>query len=505
MTGGPGAPAERRIGRYRVEAVLGAGAFATVYRAVDERLDDTVAVKVLAENHSLDPELRKRFLTEGRVLRRVDSPHVLDVHDLGETDRQQPFLVLEYASRGTLAQRGHALRSRGWHPTPADLWSVAEPLARALAAVHRIGVVHRDVNPANVLLTTRGVPDGGSRRSRPTPVVGGDERLVLADLGLCKDLALHSGHTSAGGTEGFRPPELRRGPAIIDSRADLWSLSAMVVWLATGSPPEDGVSEPGLVAAGLPTGLARVLARGLAHDPAARQSDADAWLADVAAAVGPPAPAPPPPPPPPSPPAPAGPAGPGGPGAAVLPASSGPRAASPASAAAPGSPAGPSPVSGGPGSPAVSGSSGAASSTPGAPAPPVPGGPWAGGSPVPSGPWGAAPARRPPWTWYARESLWLLAALPFGLTTWAGFLAVGLRAKRDPWVWAAIAYAVGAVVLVTLAVVAPVDEDGKTVVGSWENTAGIVVLAVLWFGGIAHSLVVHRTWLRLRSAATGGR
>ena len=266
-----------RIGRFRVEAVVGTGAFATVYRAVDDRLDDVVAVKVLAENHSLDLEIRKRFLTEGRVLRRIVSPHVVAVHDLGETERQQPFLVLEFASRGTLAERVRELRAGGWRPAPADLWAVAEPLARALDAVHAAGIVHRDVNPANVLLTTRGAGD----RARSAAVVRHDERLMLADLGLCKDLALHSGHTSGGGTEGFRAPELRGGPAIIDHRADLWSLSALMTWLATGSAPD--VIPVGV---GLPAGLGRVLARGLADDPAARHPDALSWLSEVEAGLG---------------------------------------------------------------------------------------------------------------------------------------------------------------------------------------------------------------------------
>ena len=77
------APEPTRLGRYRLEEVIGTGAFSTVYRAVDERLEDVVAVKVLAENHSFDPEVRERFLTEGRVLRRIDSPHVTAVHDRG--------------------------------------------------------------------------------------------------------------------------------------------------------------------------------------------------------------------------------------------------------------------------------------------------------------------------------------------------------------------------------------------------------------------------------------
>lgn len=269
-----------RIGRYRIEAVVGTGTFATVYRAFDERLEDSVAVKVLAENHSLDPEIRMRFLTEGRVLRRITSPHVVRVHDLGETERQQPYLVLEYASRGTLAQRVRDLRATGWQPDAADLRAVAEPLARALDAMHAAGIVHRDVNPANVLLTTR----GAGSQAPASSVVRSDERLVLADLGLCKDLARNSGYTSGGGTEGFRAPELRGGPAIIDRRADLWSLSAVMAWLATGSPPEDGAAVSGL--SGVAGDLGWVLDRGLADDPATRHPDALTWLSEVEAGLG---------------------------------------------------------------------------------------------------------------------------------------------------------------------------------------------------------------------------
>src|SRR5690625_7211322 len=98
-------------GRYRLEEVIGVGSFATVHRAVDDRLDSRVVIKMLAENHSLNPEIRARFIAEGRSLRKVNDPHVVTVHDIGESERQQPYLVLEYADRGTLADRVEALRS----------------------------------------------------------------------------------------------------------------------------------------------------------------------------------------------------------------------------------------------------------------------------------------------------------------------------------------------------------------------------------------------------------
>ncbi|MTV27525.1 serine/threonine protein kinase [Nitriliruptoraceae bacterium ZYF776] len=272
-----------QVGRYRAVEVIGTGAYSAVHRAVDERLDDVVAIKLLGDNHSLDPEVRERFLAEGRVLRRIDSPHVVRVHDLGETDRGQPYLVLEYADRGTLAARVTRLRADGWRPTAEDLLAVVGPLAAALDAVHGADVVHRDLSPSNVLIrsTLARRPRGGGT------VLAPDERLLLADLGLCKDLALHSGMTVAGGTEGFRPPEQRGGPGQISARADLWALSALAVWLLRGEPPAPDASSAEVVASvGLPAALAEVLDRGLSADPDARQPDVGTWLRVVRGALG---------------------------------------------------------------------------------------------------------------------------------------------------------------------------------------------------------------------------
>lgn len=266
----PGAR-EPLLGRYRVGDVIGVGSFATVHRAVDERLDDVVVVKVLAENHSLNPEIRERFIAEGRALRRVASPHVVAVHDIGESDRQQPYLVLEHADRGTLAARVDALRADGWTATPADVLAVARGLAAAVEAVHAARLVHRDLSPGNVLLRTS--PEGaveGAAGAGPSAVVRPDERLVVADLGMSKDLARSSGLTVAGGTEGFRPPE-QDGPGTVDTRADLWAMSALLTWLVEG--------------ADLPRALDAALRRSLADSPARRHPDAAAWLTDVERAL----------------------------------------------------------------------------------------------------------------------------------------------------------------------------------------------------------------------------
>ena len=147
---------------------LGSGGFATVWLAYDEQLDAEVAVKVLADNWAHDDSVRRRFLEEGRFLRRVESEHVVQVHDVGELEDGRPFLVLTYADRGTLADR---LKKE---PLALDVAiGVVVEVGRGLQALHRRGLLHRDVKPANVLFrsTRRGGP-GGPVRSGPGQVVG---------------------------------------------------------------------------------------------------------------------------------------------------------------------------------------------------------------------------------------------------------------------------------------------------------------------------------------------
>lgn len=221
-----------RLGRYVVRRRLGSGGFATVWLAYDEQLDAEVAVKVLADNWAHDDSVRRRFLEEGRFLRRVESEHVVQVHDVGELEDGRPFLVLTYADRGTLADR---LKKE---PLPLDVAvGVIVEVGRGLQALHRRGLLHRDVKPANVLF--RSTDEG--------------DRAVLSDLGLGKSLDEVSRITMPGGTPSYVAPEQAMGDRL-DQRADQYSLGAVAYAALTGRSPHqvDGLGAAGRVEAAPP-------------------------------------------------------------------------------------------------------------------------------------------------------------------------------------------------------------------------------------------------------------
>jgi hypothetical protein len=203
------------FGRYAVTRRLGSGGFAAVWLVRDEELDAEVAVKVLAEHWVDDLDVRRRFVEEGRFLRKVESPYVVGVHDIGTTDDDRPFLVLTYADRGTLADRIKA------GPLPlTDTVDVIENVSAGLQELHDRGVLHRDVKPENVLF-----------RSTPT-----GERAMLGDLGLGKSLDAVSRVTMPGGTPAYVAPEQVRGD-VLDPRADLYALAAVTYAALAGQPP----------------------------------------------------------------------------------------------------------------------------------------------------------------------------------------------------------------------------------------------------------------------------
>src|SRR4051794_16260191 len=263
-----------RLGRYAVRRRLGSGGFATVWLAHDEQLDAEVAIKVLADNWGHDDSVRRRFLEEGRFLRRVESEHVVQVHDVGELEDGRPFLVLTYADRGTLADR---LKKK---PLPlAEAVDVVVQVGRGLQALHRRGLLHRDVKPANVLF--RSTDDG--------------ERAVLSDLGLGKALDEVSRITMPGGTPSYVAPEQALGERL-DQRADQYSLGAVAYAALTGRSPHQlaGLGAAGRVAAppppsslgfAVPDNIDAVIVRALDPDREQRWPDVASFTRELVGAL----------------------------------------------------------------------------------------------------------------------------------------------------------------------------------------------------------------------------
>lgn len=255
------------IGPYVIEDEIGRGGFATVYRANDARFGGPVAIKVLADHLAADDEAVEGFVTEARALRSVDNDSVVTVYDISATDDGRPFMVLQHADRGTLEER---LRGR---PAPdRELIALVRFLARALRALHDRQMVHRDVKPGNVLIT-----------SGP----GGVERFVLGDLGLVKDLSAGPAITRGGGSAAYAAPEQRSVVSRVDARTDLYAASAVVAEAAIGRtrrPDESWGDVVRAVEANRPA-LAVELRRGLAEDPTRRPETAAAWQAALLATL----------------------------------------------------------------------------------------------------------------------------------------------------------------------------------------------------------------------------
>ncbi|MFD8259060.1 serine/threonine-protein kinase [Streptomyces griseoluteus] len=252
-----------RIGRYRLQQRLGSGAFATVWLAHDDELDALVAVKVLADNWSHRLDVRERFLSEARLLRRAGSSRVVQVYDIGELDDGRPYFVMEYADAGTLAD----LCADG-PPPVSEALELTALAARGAAALHEAGIVHRDIKPTNLLLRT--APDGG-------------RRLLLADLGLAKSLAQASALTLAAGSAGYQPPEQAEPGAGIDERADVYSLGAVGYELLTGAVPgpPGKVLPPSRLRPDLDPGAERAVLRALEPERQRRWPSARAFADEL--------------------------------------------------------------------------------------------------------------------------------------------------------------------------------------------------------------------------------
>ncbi|MFE0762931.1 protein kinase domain-containing protein [Streptomyces smyrnaeus] len=257
-------PSPDQIGRYRVDRRLGSGAFAVVWLAHDDRLEAPVAVKVMADNWAHRMDIRERFLAEARLLRKASSGGVVQVFDVGELDGEKPYFVMEYADRGTVADRMAA------GPLPVDeAVRLTAEAARGAEALHEAGVVHRDIKPSNVLLTS-----GGPQ---------GRERVLVADLGLAKNLAHASGLTVVAGSVGYMAPEQAEPFEGIDARADIYSLGAVLYHLVTGATPgtPDRVMPLDELRPGLPWAVTEAVARAMEPDRERRWPTAAAFANEL--------------------------------------------------------------------------------------------------------------------------------------------------------------------------------------------------------------------------------
>jgi hypothetical protein len=212
-----------KLGPYEIVAPLGVGGMAEVYRAVDGRLGRDVAIKILPPSLAKRPEFRARFEREARAVSVLNHPNICTLHDIG-SEGDTDFLVLEYLEGETLSKR---LRQG---PLPiADVLAIGAAIADALGQVHALGLVHRDVKPANIMLTPHGpkLLDFGLAKGEPDAE---NDLTALPDAG--RGL---TGEGTVVGTLQYLAPEQLEGHAA-DARTDIFSLGVVLYEVATGKP-----------------------------------------------------------------------------------------------------------------------------------------------------------------------------------------------------------------------------------------------------------------------------
>ena len=258
-------------GRYLVTHRVARGGMATVYRADDQRLDRTVALKVMHMHLADDEEFRQRFIQEAKVSARVQHPNAVSVFDQG-TEGEVAYLVMEYVPSMTL--RDYLIKHGSL--TPKQSMQVTEAVLAGLAAAHRADLVHRDIKPENILLAN-------------------DGRIKVGDFGLAR---ASTANTATGkallGTIAYLSPELvTRGQA--DKRSDIYAVGIMLFEMLTGKQPFTGdqpmqiayqhaneqVPAPSSIEPGIPRSLDLIVEWATQRDPDMRPSDAGELLRHV--------------------------------------------------------------------------------------------------------------------------------------------------------------------------------------------------------------------------------
>ena len=208
--------------RYNITQRIAHGGMATVYRAVDTRLDREVALKILRPNMAEDPSVIEKFEAEAKNTAKINHPHVINVYDQGlgtVGNGKVAFLAMEFIEGHTLRE---VMRAAG-NMSVDETWKIALPIIRGVAAAHRAGLIHRDIKPENVL-------------------VSHDGDIKVADFGLARAASNHTGTGMAlMGTVSYMSPELVTGEQA-DERSDVYALGIVIFELLTGQRPYTGES-----------------------------------------------------------------------------------------------------------------------------------------------------------------------------------------------------------------------------------------------------------------------
>jgi len=287
-----------KLGPYEIIAPLGAGGMGEVYRALDTRLDRTVAIKILPSHLSDDAMRRQRFEREAKAVSSLNHPHICTLYDVGRQDGVD-FIVMEYVEGVTLAAR----LEKGPLPT-VEVLEYGIQLASALDKAHRNGVTHRDLKPGNIMLTKSGTKllDFGLAKAAP-PLAAGATGATLTNAAAQAHPVTREG--AVVGTVPYMSPEQVEGKEV-DGRSDIFSLGAVLYEMVTGRRAFQGQSDFSIASAILvkgpdpistlhpltPPALERTIQVCLAKDPDARwQSAGDLckelrWIADSGSQIG---------------------------------------------------------------------------------------------------------------------------------------------------------------------------------------------------------------------------
>ena len=258
-------PGSRKVGRYEILEVIGVGANSRVARAFDPLIARIVAIKLFPTELARG-EARNRFVQEARVVGQISHPAVIALHDMGvDEPSQTPYLVMEFIQGQSLEK----LLEKGSIPcTKACAW--AAEIATALAVAHRKGVIHGDVKPANILITT-------------------DDRVKLTDFGMARVASRDSKDTPLLGSPAYWCPEQIVGKPQ-DARSDIFSLGVVMYEMVTGHRPFDADSLQGICSRilsstplppshanpSVPVAFNEVISSCMAKEPSQRCASADA-------------------------------------------------------------------------------------------------------------------------------------------------------------------------------------------------------------------------------------